>query len=123
MPSGTRRKSVSISFSRTPMVLKSSSFPLISTSSIERRRSKQLTSPVKFGWGLLGHLDKGGTFHVKQIGRAPSELQSRLHLVCRLLLEKKKARQPRTATAPGQERPSVSGAYKWRRLVFHAGTC
>src|SRR2546422_8146733 len=25
-----------------------------------------------------------------QIGRAPSELQSRLHLVCRLLLEKKK---------------------------------
>jgi hypothetical protein len=26
----------------------------------------QLTSPVKFGWGLLGHLDIGGTFHVKQ---------------------------------------------------------
>ena len=26
----------------------------------------QLTSPVRFGWGLLGHLDKGGTFHVKQ---------------------------------------------------------
>jgi hypothetical protein len=26
----------------------------------------QLTSPVKFGWGLLGHLDKGGTFLVKQ---------------------------------------------------------
>src|SRR5687768_18364972 len=25
----------------------------------------------------------------KEIGRAPSELQSRLHLVCRLLLEKK----------------------------------
>src|SRR2546422_8248694 len=25
-----------------------------------------------------------------EIGRAPSELQSRLHLVCRLLLEKKK---------------------------------
>jgi hypothetical protein len=26
----------------------------------------QLTSPVKFGWGLLGHLDKGGTFLVQQ---------------------------------------------------------
>lgn len=26
----------------------------------------QLTSDVKFGWGLLGHLDQGGTFFVKQ---------------------------------------------------------
>ena len=26
----------------------------------------QLTSDVKFGWGLLGHLDKGGTFRVEQ---------------------------------------------------------
>lgn len=26
----------------------------------------QLTSDVKFGWGLLGHLDQGGTFVVKQ---------------------------------------------------------
>lgn len=26
----------------------------------------QLTSEVKFGWGLLGHLDQGGTFFVKQ---------------------------------------------------------
>jgi hypothetical protein len=26
----------------------------------------QLASEVKFGWGLLGHLDKGGTFLVKQ---------------------------------------------------------
>lgn len=26
----------------------------------------RLTSPVKFGWGLLGHLDKGGTFRVDQ---------------------------------------------------------
>jgi hypothetical protein len=26
----------------------------------------QLTSEVKFGGGLLGHLDRGGTFHVKQ---------------------------------------------------------
>src|SRR2546422_8401913 len=40
-----------------------------------------------------------------QIGRAPSELQSRLHLVCRLLLEKKKQfrpaqRLPRDPQAP-----------------------
>jgi hypothetical protein len=26
----------------------------------------QLTSDVKFGWGLFGHLDRGGTFLVKQ---------------------------------------------------------
>lgn len=26
----------------------------------------QLTSDVKFGWGLFGHLDRGGTFFVKQ---------------------------------------------------------
>ena len=26
----------------------------------------QLTSEVKFGGGLLGHLDRGGTFHIKQ---------------------------------------------------------
>ena len=26
----------------------------------------RLTSPVKFGWGLLGHLDRGGTFLVDQ---------------------------------------------------------
>ena len=26
----------------------------------------QLISDVKFGWGLLGHLDKGGTFRVQQ---------------------------------------------------------
>src|SRR2546422_5342691 len=35
--------------------------------------------------GLLARLP-----HTRQIGRAHSELQSRLHLVCRLLLEKKK---------------------------------
>ena len=27
----------------------------------------RLTSEVKFFWGLLGHLDKGGTFHVRQV--------------------------------------------------------
>jgi hypothetical protein len=28
--------------------------------------SGRLTSPVKFGYGLLGHLDAGGTFHVEE---------------------------------------------------------
>src|SRR5690554_7301716 len=37
---------------------------------------------------VVGQYDMGG--HMRQIGRAPSELQSRPHLVCRLLLEKKK---------------------------------
>ena len=30
------------------------------------RISGRLTSEVKFGWGVLGHLDKGGTFIVEQ---------------------------------------------------------
>jgi hypothetical protein len=30
------------------------------------RISGRLTSEVKFGWGVLGHLDKGGTFVVEQ---------------------------------------------------------
>lgn len=29
--------------------------------------SGTLTSEVKFFWGLLGHLNKGGTFHVRQV--------------------------------------------------------
>src|SRR5438876_6437435 len=32
----------------------------------------------------------GGNYRPSEIGRAPSELQSPVHLVCRLLLEKKK---------------------------------
>ena len=28
--------------------------------------SGRLTSRVEFGWGLLGHLNQGGTFHVEQ---------------------------------------------------------
>src|SRR2546429_2122988 len=35
-----------------------------------------------------------------EIGRAPSELQSRLHLVCRLLLEKKKQITRLTSRTP-----------------------
>src|SRR5437764_10265463 len=35
-----------------------------------------------------GGLGRVGTYHI-QIGRAPSELQSPMYLVCRLLLEKK----------------------------------
>src|SRR5690625_3104342 len=40
------------------------------------------------GEGLMGH--SMGNLFLAEIGRAPSELQSRGHLVCRLLLEKKK---------------------------------
>src|SRR2546422_7791047 len=39
------------------------------------------------------HVDAGGIKHLRERGRSEehtSELQSRLHLVCRLLLEKKK---------------------------------
>src|SRR5687768_17669858 len=40
--------------------------------------------------GQAGDRDHAERPAVGQIGRAQSELQSRLHLVCRLLLEKKK---------------------------------
>src|SRR2546422_4866637 len=43
----------------------------------------------------------GGTL---QIGRAHVELQSRLHLVCRLLLEKKKKKRTRRNTLLNQTR-------------------
>src|SRR5699024_12200236 len=37
-----------------------------------------------------GIFASAGTAEISEIGRAPSELQSRFDLVCRLLLEKKK---------------------------------
>src|SRR5687768_18345208 len=37
-----------------------------------------------------------------------SELQSRLHLVCRLLLEKKKQQHPRPGQSPHQQHTSLS---------------
>src|SRR5205809_3944189 len=37
-----------------------------------------------------------------------SELQSRLHLVCRLLLEKKKKQQPNNIQHPTQPQPSTA---------------
>src|SRR2546429_1519488 len=46
-----------------------------------------------------------------------SELQSRLHLVCRLLLEKKKCTTPRSA--PSAPRPSTSPSSAADRLLDH----
>src|SRR2546422_6188090 len=49
-----------------------------------------------------------------------SELQSRLHLVCRLLLEKKKKRQ----TLPPRRPSAKSGAWKRIVIVSHiSGRC
>src|SRR5687768_18159354 len=45
---------------------------------------------------------------IEEIGRATSELQSRLHLVCRLLLEKKKKKKKIK-----QYRVQVSEREKW----------
>jgi hypothetical protein len=40
-----------------------------------------LTQNVKFGGGLLGHLDKGGEFHVKQSEVAPGHWEiTRMHV-------------------------------------------
>src|SRR2546422_6741900 len=45
-----------------------------------------------------------------------SELQSRLHLVCRLLLEKKK-KTPRRRTRQTSHDPSAGGRRRWRSEV------
>src|SRR2546422_8068424 len=47
-----------------------------------------------FDVGLTGLLGFSSGYHRSE--EHTSELQSRLHLVCRLLLEKKKKREPRT---------------------------
>ena len=54
--------------SRDTEVLRAMSGTVLVDSSQKRiaQIDGQLTKPVKFGGGLLGHLDKGGTFHVKQ---------------------------------------------------------
>jgi mannose-6-phosphate isomerase-like protein (cupin superfamily) len=38
--------------------------------------SGHLTAPVDFGWGLLGKLEKGGTFHIERREIAPGEWQT-----------------------------------------------
>src|SRR5689334_24181988 len=43
-----------------------------------------------------GQRQAGGRRHPRQIGRDTSELQSQFHLVCRLLLEKKKKKKEKT---------------------------
>src|SRR2546429_1178257 len=61
---------------------------------------------VLLGSTELGHADVDVDVRVSQLGRSEehtSELQSRLHLVCRLLLEKKKrTRQKPVPTARQQ---------------------
>src|SRR2546429_5398391 len=61
-------------------------------------------SPERHGGGSAGqlrHHQHRGRLHDQQEGRSEehtSELQSRLHLVCRLLLEKKKNKQYRCSS-------------------------
>src|SRR2546422_6444766 len=63
-----------------------------------RSRQDAALEPGPEEWRARGLLGPGAVragasvidIHPTEIGRAHSELQSRLHLVCRLLLEKKK---------------------------------
>src|ERR1041385_425694 len=54
----------------------------------QRDRDVRLREARAMAWS--GKFDAAERAYSKQIGRHTSELQSRLHLVCRLLLEKKK---------------------------------
>src|SRR3989449_1412741 len=56
------------------------------TQETKKRRADRSTPR----WSLSERTPRGVACGKRQIGRATSELQSRLHLVCRLLLEKKK---------------------------------
>src|SRR2546422_7006359 len=69
---------------------RSTLFPYTSSSDLERGGPHAEPRPVPDDGGLVWH---DGESHVGQERRSEehtSELQSRLHLVCRLLLEKKK---------------------------------
>src|SRR2546422_5589792 len=66
-------------------------------------RSLRVTPPTLEGFAretTTGRARRVGPPRVRggEIGRAHSELQSRLHLVCRLLLEKKKVLLPADAS-------------------------
>jgi hypothetical protein len=56
-----------------------------------KRLSGVIIAPVEFGWGLLGKLEKGGTFHIERTEIAPNEwqtTQTHVHIHGRALLFK-----------------------------------
>src|SRR2546422_3248033 len=73
-----------------------------SIESLERRKElEDLTKAAGFELAELQQVERRGDESQRQQCRSEehtSELQSRLHLVCRLLLEKKKKKKKKTST-------------------------
>jgi hypothetical protein len=60
------------------------------------RLSGRLMNDVQFGWGLLGHIDNGGTFEIGRVQVAPSQWKTALlniQLSGRLILSKTISKQ------------------------------
>jgi hypothetical protein len=44
----------------------------------QKRLAGQLTKPVEFGYGLLGHVDNGGTIEIERVQVGPSQWKTAL---------------------------------------------
>src|SRR2546422_2962102 len=81
------------------------------------------TAAAEAAWVALAHEDSIGYYglRARRSEEHTSELQSRLHLVCRLLLEKKKAPrnlgQPRRCAQPRPEHARLGRRIERRRRV------
>jgi hypothetical protein len=73
--------------------------------------SGELTQPVDFGWGLLGRLQKGGTFLIERKEVAPGEWKTtgtHIHIHGRALLFKNINEQEDEETSGYKPAPSLS---------------
>src|SRR2546422_5582591 len=77
--------------------------PVARGTSPSRQRSQKVPNPPPSEAALLASSPKCATSSSSRSEEHTSELQSRLHLVCRLLLEKKKKRIGRTRREPEPE--------------------
>src|SRR5687768_17902548 len=70
------------------------------------------------GAPLTGECEPSGTGRLTlRSEEHTSELQSRLHLVCRLLLEKKKKNIHRPSHYKSKGRTAICRIYMWRKLL------
>src|SRR2546429_7084399 len=79
---------------------RSTLFPYTTLFRSREKESKQLPKVAVFAYILVDHLASQGQPIEDRSEEHTSELQSRLHLVCRLLLEKKKNKKNYNVAKP-----------------------